>query len=528
MEVGKSNRIVIIGAGVSGLVAARWLLEYDPSADIVFLEYHSRVGGVWDVEREYGVMETTVCNVSRFVMELNGLSWSKGGPNFPNFPVQTQVLEYIEKYANNFKLFEKTKITLNTLVTSVARLTNEEFNWEIHGKDMIGGTVKTFFATHLIVSSGHNEFPNYPQNIQGLEEAKNTIHSGNFKSCVKNDLFDTSVLVVGLSFSAVDAAVELKKGRNDVTVVLRNGCWFGERYSSCGKPSDLMVSRLFLYLPTWLINSILKLKFNRGLNQNTWQISNNVEPIGGKFVESSKFVDLVKRGKVSIRHGSLISIIGKEVTFEDGSTKEFDKIIFCTGYKLEFPFLEDSVNQSILENGSVNLYKNILHPDYEDTLTFVGLFNTRFTSPWPMIDMQARYIASLINKRTALPSIHEMLDGIAKQHQHTKDLGAAHRASLFMSPSYRDDLAKMIGCYPCIWFLTSPRRWIQHHFGPVTWAGYSLVKGNPGYCEKGEGAVDEICELAWGKNWFYKKLVGPLIIISVGLIVLVPFITWAV
>ena len=37
----------------------------------------------------------------------------------------------------------------------------------------------------------------------------------------------------------------------------------------------------------------------------------------------------------------LTKIEGKTVHFKDGSSKEFDAIILCTGYQHHFPFLED-------------------------------------------------------------------------------------------------------------------------------------------------------------------------------------------
>lgn len=49
---------IIVGAGPSGLCAAKTLLQYDRAADLVLLDAHATLGGVWSQERIYPTLKT--------------------------------------------------------------------------------------------------------------------------------------------------------------------------------------------------------------------------------------------------------------------------------------------------------------------------------------------------------------------------------------------------------------------------------------------------------------------------------------
>ena len=49
-----AKRVIIIGAGISGLAAAKMLTESDPSLDVTVLEASGRIGGRISSNREFG------------------------------------------------------------------------------------------------------------------------------------------------------------------------------------------------------------------------------------------------------------------------------------------------------------------------------------------------------------------------------------------------------------------------------------------------------------------------------------------
>lgn len=75
----------------------------------------------------------------------------------------------------------------------------------------------------------------------------------------------------------------------------------------------------------------------------------------------------------------LTKVEGKMCTFKDGSTKEVDAIIMCTGYKKHFPFLEkelqlESANKLWIDN----CYKGIIF-EKNPKLMYIGMQNQFIT-----------------------------------------------------------------------------------------------------------------------------------------------------
>lgn len=47
------HRVVVLGAGFNGLIAAKTYLQLKPSADLLILDNESTIGGVWSASRIY-------------------------------------------------------------------------------------------------------------------------------------------------------------------------------------------------------------------------------------------------------------------------------------------------------------------------------------------------------------------------------------------------------------------------------------------------------------------------------------------
>ena len=77
---------------------------------------------------------------------------------------------------------------------------------------------------------------------------------------------------------------------------------------------------------------------------------------------------------------------GAEVHFADGSSEDFDTVIFATGYKISFPFFDKSFID--WEDALyVPLWRRMFHQDVKN-LYFIGLFQP-LGCIWPLADYQA-------------------------------------------------------------------------------------------------------------------------------------------
>jgi trimethylamine monooxygenase len=103
----------------------------------------------------------------------------------------------------------------------------------------------------------------------------------------------------------------------------------------------------------------------------------------------------------------LQKLVNKTAHFADGSTKEIDAIILCTGYLHHFPFLPDDLRlQTANRLWPDNLYKGVVW-EHNTRLFYLGMQDQFYT--FNMFDAQAWYVRDLILGRIKLPSKDAML-----------------------------------------------------------------------------------------------------------------------
>ena len=97
----------------------------------------------------------------------------------------------------------------------------------------------------------------------------------------------------------------------------------------------------------------------------------------------------------------LQKIENKTCTFKDGSTKEVDAIILCTGYLHHFPFLPDDLRlETANRMWAPGLYKGVVWQD-NPKLTYLGMQDQFYT--FNMFDAQAWYVRDVIMGRIEVP-----------------------------------------------------------------------------------------------------------------------------
>ncbi len=108
----------------------------------------------------------------------------------------------------------------------------------------------------------------------------------------------------------------------------------------------------------------------------------------------------------------LTKLDGNTAHFKDGSTRDIDAIILCTGYLHHFPFLEDSLR--LRTHNRLNppgLYKGIFW-ESNPKLMYLGMQDQFYT--FSMFDIQAWYARDFVLGLIDMPSKNEMAKDIAK------------------------------------------------------------------------------------------------------------------
>ena len=136
----------------------------------------------------------------------------------------------------------------------------------------------------------------------------------------------------------------------------------------------------------------------------------------------------------------LVKVDGNTATFKDGTTKDVDAIILCTGYLHHFPFMAE--NLKLKTNNRlypVNLYKGVIW-EHNPKLMYLAMQDQWFT--FNMFDAQAWYARDVIMGRIDLPSQAEMHADIDRMRAE-EDAGETDYYAFDFQGRYFMDLMEM-------------------------------------------------------------------------------------
>jgi cation diffusion facilitator CzcD-associated flavoprotein CzcO len=218
------------------------------------------------------------------------------------------------------------------------------------------------------------------------------------------------VLVLGIGNSATDIAVESSRIAEKTFLAMRRGAYILPKYLG-GKPTDEAaspwVTRLPLPLQRFFIGRMLGLAVGDmtayGLPKPDHKLLEAHPTVSAELPSRLGHGDVVVKPNVDRFAG------GRTVRFADGSEEEIDLIVYCTGYKITFPFFDPSLI-SAREN-RLPLYRRVVSVEHPG-LFFVGLIQP-LGAIMPIAEAQSEWVADLLEGRASLPSVGEMRREIA-------------------------------------------------------------------------------------------------------------------
>ncbi|WP_216653994.1 NAD(P)-binding domain-containing protein [Nocardioides sp. zg-DK7169] len=383
----------VIGAGISGLTAGKMLGDY--GVPYTCFEASDRIGGNWAFGNPNGhssAYRSLHIDTSKHRLSFKDFPMPE---DYPDFPHHTQIKAYLDSYAEAFGLLDR--IEFENGVEHAERL--DGGGWEI--TDHAGAT-RHFDL--LVVANGHHWDPRYAD-FPG-EFTGESIHSHHYIDPTDPlDFHGKRILVVGIGNSAADIAVELSSRSlsNQVTLSTRSSAWIVPKYTY-GLPADKYYATT-PYLPLkWQRWAMQKMQFMTGSNPELY----GLPAPNHKFFEAhpTQSVELPLRlgsGDITPK-GNVARLDGSTVHFEDGTSDDFDVIVYATGYNITFPFF-DPAFLSAPEN-RIRLFKRMFKPGIED-LAFVGLAQATPTL-FPFVEAQTRLLAAYAVGRYRLPAPAEM------------------------------------------------------------------------------------------------------------------------
>ena len=118
---------------------------------------------------------------------------------------------------------------------------------------------------------------------------------------------------------------------------------------------------------------------------------------------SGRILDRLAHGAITVKP-NIASLAGETVKFVDGSEAHADFVVYCTGYKISFPFLDPGFI-SVRDN-ELPLYRSMFHPEVRN-LFFPGLIQP-LGAIMPIAERQGGLIGEALLGRYALPPRAQM------------------------------------------------------------------------------------------------------------------------
>ncbi|KAI5410179.1 hypothetical protein KIW84_055602 [Lathyrus oleraceus] len=383
----QSKNVCVIGAGPSGLVAARELRKEGHKA--IVLEQNHDIGGQWlyddqNVEGEDPLgrnpllkLHSSVYSSLRVASPREVMGFTdfpfliKKGRDMRRFPSHVEVLMYLKDFCEWFGLREM--IRFNTRVEHVGMLDENgvcrnDLKWIVRSKEKNSDKALEEVFDAVVVATGHYSQPKLPS-IKGMDTWKRKqMHSHIYRT--PEPFHNEVVVLVGNSFSGQDIAIEL-----------------------VGVAKEIHIS-------------------SRSLSSITEGLS--------KVISKHDTLHLHPQIETLEEDGRVI--------FKDGSWLKADSILYCTGkinllnltkYSYSFPFL-DTKGMVVVDDDRVGpLYEHTFPPSLAPSLSFIGI--PKKILGFPFFESQAMWVAQLLSGKKALPSWDEMMKSI-KEFYHSREV----------------------------------------------------------------------------------------------------------
>ncbi|MGO9249549.1 MAG: flavin-containing monooxygenase [Solirubrobacteraceae bacterium] len=393
---GSIPRACIIGAGSSGIAAVKALHERSIPFDC--FEASDQIGGNWVFGNRNGMSAAyrdLFINVSRERMAYSDYPMPT---SYPDFPHHTHIAEYFNAYVDHFGL--RPLITFNTRVTHAAR--REDGVWEV---TLDSGETRTYDA--LLVANGHHWDPRWPEPaFPGADTfTGEQLHAHSY---VDNSIFaDRNVVILGMGNSAMDIAVESSYVAARTYLSARHGAWIIPKYVF-GRPVDQLPNdpRIPFAIRQRMIHQVIKTYTG---NPESYGLPKPDHKFGESHpTVSGRILDRIAHGTITPKP-NIASLEGAQVRFTDDTLVDADVVVYCTGYRITFPFFAPDFLAA--PDNHIELFRRVVHPDIPG-LYFIGLLQP-LGAIMPLAEAQSTWVGDHLLGDYVLPSDAEMRADIA-------------------------------------------------------------------------------------------------------------------
>lgn len=294
--MGERHTAVVIGAGQAGLSTSYYLKQ--AGIDHVVLDAGARVGDAWRQRWDSLRLFTPAA--------WDGLPGMPYPASSGYFPSKDEMAAYLEAYAAHLALPVRTGVTVEGLARE--------------GDDFVISTAnETRMAGHVVVATGAHSQPRVPPFASELASAIVQLHSSAYRG--PRQLRDGPVLVVGAGTSGVEIAIEAARAGHRTTLS-------GTSPHQVPRLARIGDGRLFW----WFASHVLTID----------------TPIGRRAREGARngASPLIHTGVADVDRAGVeraprtVAVRDGQPVLADGRSVEAANVIWCTGYRHEFSWID--------------------------------------------------------------------------------------------------------------------------------------------------------------------------------------------
>ena len=390
-------RVCIVGAGSSGITACQVLQAR--GVDFDCFEVGSEVGGNWRYDNDNqmsSAYQSLHINTSRQLMEYAAYPMPA---DLPDYPSHWQIAAYFDDFVDHFGFRDRIRFR-----TEVVKVEPAGARWRVTVRPVGRGEPETLDYDHVIVANGHHWDPRWPEPaFPGSEDFPGLqMHAHHYRT--PDPLVGKRVLVLGIGNSATDIAVESSRVAASTDLAMRRGAHILPKYMF-GIPTDHLTESPLARGPFRVqqLGMAVLLRLTQGRQSSYGLPKPDHRILEAHPTVSQELLNRLGHGDITVRP-NIDRFEGSKVFFTDGSAGEYDVVVYCTGYKISFPFLDPSVVTA--EDNHIDLYRRVVDPEHPG-LFFLGLVQP-LGAIMPLAEAQAEWVADLVTGVGALPSHAEM------------------------------------------------------------------------------------------------------------------------
>jgi putative flavoprotein involved in K+ transport len=284
--------VVVVGAGQAGLAMGHFLARQ--GRQFVILERAASIGAAWHERWD----SLTLFTPRRY----SGLPGLPLQGNSDGYPARDEVIAYLEEYARRFELPVE-------LSANVRRLTAD------NGRFLLEAGGRQITADNVVVATGPFQTSYVPDLAERLDPDVLQMHSTGYRR--PDGVPEGTVLVVGGGNTGFQIAEELSASRRVVLSV-------GSRQKPL--PQRLLGRDLFWWLTkSRLLATTVDSRLGRKLQDRDTLIGSSPRRLGRLGVE------LKPRA---------VRASGRTIRFADGGELEVDAVIWATGYRPDYSWID--------------------------------------------------------------------------------------------------------------------------------------------------------------------------------------------